>query len=187
VWETRDLTLVIILAVVSFIYTLIIGQLGNLVTGIVGFNYLFAIGHMFFISFGFLMYEGKRWRLFLQCALVALLTLTTYLSGVPFDLLSKIPILLTAFIADLGFNSIYQFFTKRNRLKWLSLLLCFCFLLMLLFFNSLNMYLFYSPQTLSAYLSVYALLLPVSIIETALGGLLGFEIYKKTKKGLVIK
>ena len=98
-WNSRDLALVIILAVVSFIYTIFVGQLGNLITGIQGFNYLFIVGHAIFISFGFLMYEGRRWRLLLQGVLAALLTLTTYLSGAPFDVLSKMPMIATSFLA----------------------------------------------------------------------------------------
>ena len=62
--KSRDITLVILLAVVSFVYTVFVGQLGNLLTGIQGLNYLVIIGHMIFISYGFLMYEGRRWRLF---------------------------------------------------------------------------------------------------------------------------
>ena len=98
--KSRDIALVILLAVVSFVYTVFVGQLGNLLTGIQGLNYLVIIGHMIFISFGFLMYEGRRWRLFLQGVLAALLTLTTFLSGAPFDPLSKIPMIATSFFGD---------------------------------------------------------------------------------------
>jgi len=181
-WESRDLALVTILAVVSFIYTQFVGQLGNLITGIQGFNYLFIVGHMLFISFGFLFYEGRRWRLLLQGVLVALLTLTTYLSGAPFDIVSKIPILLTSFFGDLIFNSLYTVFKKRNRLMWLAILVVIGYMLMLLVFVSLNMFLFYPPQALSIHLNVYALLLPVTIIETVIGGYLGYEIYRRVKK-----
>ena len=114
-WRSRDLSLVILLAVVSFVYTVFVGQLGNLLTGIQGLNYLFIIGHMIFISFGFLMYEGRRWRLFLQGVLAALLTLTTALSGAPFDPLSKIPMIAVSFLADLIFNSLYGFFKNKNK------------------------------------------------------------------------
>jgi hypothetical protein len=137
---------------------------------------------MIFISFGFLIYEGKRWRVLLQSALVALLTFSTYLSGVPFDLVSKIPILLTAFFGDLIFNTFYPFFKKRNMLKWLSIIFSFAFLFMLFLFNTMNIYIFCPPQFLNTFISLYALLLPVTLIETALGGWIGFEIYKRIER-----
>lgn len=185
-WESRDLTLVIILAVVSFIYTTFVGQLGNLITGIQGLNYLFIVGHAIFISFGFLMYEGRRWRLLLQGILAALLTLTTYLSGAPFDPLSKIPMIVTSFFGDLIFNSIYNFFKKRNRLIWSAILVALGYVLMLPVFVTLNMYLFYPPQALTMYINVYLLLLPVTIVETIVGAVIGNMIYRRVRKEKVL-
>jgi hypothetical protein len=180
--HSRDLTLVIILAVVSFIYTTFVGQLGNLLTGIQGLNYLFIIGHMIFISFGFLMYEGRRWRLFLQGVLAALLTLTTFLSGSPFDPLSKIPMIATSFFGDLIFNSFYGFFKDRKKLVWLAMIVVLGYAFMLPIFVTINMSLFYNPQVLNLYLSVYLLLLPVTIVETIIGALIGTLIYKRINK-----
>ncbi len=180
-WGTRDLTLVILLAVVSFIYTQLIGQLGNLVTGIQGFNYFFIIGHMIFVSFGFLIYGGRRWRLLLQGILAALLTLTTFLSGAPFDIVSKIPMILTSFFGDLIFNSFYSRFENQNKLNWLALLVVIGYMLILPVFVSLNMFLFYPPQALNSYISVYVLLFPVTLIETIIGGYIGYQIYRRVK------
>ena len=185
-WESRDLALVIILAVVSFIYTTFVGQMGNLITGIQGLNYLFIVGHMIFISFGFLMYEGRRWRLFLQGVLAALLTLTTYLSGAPFDPLSKMPMIATSFFGDLIFNSLYTFFKKRNKLPWLAILVVIGYMLMLPVFVTLDMTLFYPPKALNMYLSVYFLLLPVTIVETIAGALIGIMIYRRVRKEKVL-
>ena len=181
-WHSRDLTLVILLAVVSFVYTIFVGQLGNLLTGIQGLNYLFIIGHMIFISFGFLMYEGRRWRLFLQGVLAALLTLTTALSGAPFDPLSKIPMIAVSFFADLIFNSFYGFFKNKNKLIWLAIIVVLGYAFILPVFVIVNMTLFYTPQILNMYLSVYLLLLPVTIVETIMGGLIGTLIYKRVNK-----
>jgi hypothetical protein len=186
-WESRDLTLVIIIAVVSFVYTTFVGQLGNLITGIQGLNYLFIVGHMIFISFGFLMYEGRRWRLFLQGVLAALLTLTTYLSGAPFDPLSKMPMIVTSFFGDLIFNSLYTFFKERNKLLWLAILLVIGYMLMLPVFVALNMYLFYPPQALTMYINVYLLLLPVTIVETIVGAIIGTMIYRRVRKESGVK
>lgn len=177
--KSRDLTLVVLLAVVSFIYTLFVGQLGNMLTGIQGLNYLVIIGHMIFISFGFLMYEGRRWRLFLQGFLAAVLTLTTFLSGAPFDPLSKIPMIATSFVGDLVFNSFYGFFRDRNKLILLAILVVLGYAFMLPVFVTINMSLFYPPQVLALYLNVYLLLLPVTITETIIGALIGHLIYKR--------
>jgi len=166
----------------SFIYTVAAGQLGHLVTGIIWFNYLFTVGHMIFISFGFLTYGGRRWRLLLQGVLVALLTLSTYLSGVPFDLVSKIPMIITSFFADLIFNTFYPFFKKRNWLNWLSIIFSFSFVLLSFLFNTLNISIFCPPESLSAFVSLYSFLLPFTLIETALGGWFGFEIYKRLER-----
>lgn len=185
-WKSRDITLVIIIAVLSFIYTMFVGQLGNLITGIQGLNYLFIVGHAIFISFGFLMYEGRRWRLLLQGTLAALLTLTTALSGAPFDVVSKIPMILTSFFGDLIFNSFYTFFKKRNRLDWLAIFVALGYVLILPFFVALNMSIFYTPQALTLYISVYVLLLPVTIVETIVGGYIGNMIYKRVSKEKVI-
>jgi len=159
----------------------LIGQLGNLITGIQGFNYFFIIGHMIFVSFGFLIYGGKRWRLLLQGILAALLTLTTFLSGVPFDIVSKIPMILTSLFGDLIFNSFYSQFENPNKLNWLALLVVIGYMLMLPVFVSLNMFLFYPPQALNSYISVYVLLFPVTLIETIIGGLIGYQIFKRVK------
>lgn len=180
-WESRDLALVTILAVVSFVYSLFVGQLGNLITGIQGFNYLFIVGHAVFISFGFLIYEGRRWRLLLQGIVGAFLTLATALSGTPFDPISKIPMILNSFFGDLIFNSLYSLFEKRNKLVLLAIIVALGFVLIMPLYVSLNMYLFYLPQALNMYLSVYLMLLPVTLVETVIGGYLGFRIYERVK------
>ena len=136
---------------------------------------------MIFVSFGFLIYGGKRWRLLLQGILAALLTLTTFLSGVPFDIVSKIPMILTSLFGDLIFNSFYSQFENPNKLNWLALLVVIGYMLMLPVFVSLNMFLFYPPQALNSYISVYVLLFPVTLIETIIGGLIGYQIFKRVK------
>ena len=180
-WPSGDLAFVIIIAVATFVYSTLIGQLGNLITGIHGFNYLFIIGHAIFLSFGFLIYEGRRWRLLLQGIVGAFLTLATALSGTPFDPISKIPMILNSFFGDLIFNSLYSLFKKRNKLVWLAIIVALGFVLMMPLYVSLNMFLFYPLQALSMYISVYLLLFPVTIVETVIGGYLGFRIYERVK------
>lgn len=185
-WESRDLALVIILAVVSFVYSLFVGQLGNLFTGILGLNFLFFVGHAIFICFGFLMYEGRRWRFFLQTILVALLTLPTHQSGAPFDVLARIPMIAISFFTDLIFNSVYIFFKKRNRLIWWAILIAVGWLLMIPLFVILNMLIFYPPEVLTMWVNVFLSLFPVTLIEMIIGAYIANKIYGRVRKEKVV-
>jgi len=109
-------------------------------------------------------------------------TTATFLSGSPFDPLSKIPMIATSFFGDLIFNSFYGFFRDRNKLVWLAIIVVLGYAFMLPFFVTINMSLFYNPQVLNLYLSVYVLLLPVTIVETIIGALIGTLIYKRINK-----
>jgi hypothetical protein len=182
VWSSKDLSLVIFLSVVSFIYTLSIGQLGTLITGIVGLNYFFVVGHAIFISFGLLMYEGRRWRFSLQGAIVGLLFIPTFAAGTPFDVLARMPVLITNLFVDLILNSTYSTFQKSNKLSWWGILGATFAIFLLPFFTVLNMYLFYPPEMLESFVYVVTLLLPVILIEAFIGGYLGFKIYYRLKK-----
>lgn len=181
-WESRDIALIIVLAVSSFIYSFFVGQLGNLITGILGLNYLFVFGHAIFISFGFLIYEGRRWRFLLQSILVVLLTLPTHQSGAPYDVLARMPLIIGAFFSDLIFNSIYKTFRKHNKLIWWAIIVAVVFLLIIPFFIALNMLLFYAPEVFTLYVNVYLLLFPVTMIEAIIGGFIGYRIYERIKK-----
>ena len=180
-WSSKDISLIIFLAVVSFIYSLSIGQLGNLITGIIGLNYLFIAGHGIFISFGLLMYEGRRWRLFLQGAIVGLLFIPTFAAGTPFDVIARVPVFVGNFFADAILNSIYNRFKKSDKLMWWGMLGAMTAILLLPFFTIINMYLFYPPQLLESFVYVVTLLFPVILIESAFGGYIGFKIYCRIK------
>ena len=180
-WSSKDISLIIFLSVISFIYSLLIGQLGNLITGIVGLNYLFVIGHGIFISFGMLMYEGRRWRYFLQGAIVGLLFIPTFAAGTPFDVLARVPMFIGNFFADIIVNSIYSRFRNSNKLMWWAMLGAITAILLLPFFTIINMYLFYPPQFLESFVYVVTLLLPVILIESAIGSYIGFRIYCRIK------
>jgi len=185
-WESRDLTLVIIISVVSFVYSALVSQLPNLITGVPGFNYLFIFGHGIFISFGLLMYEGRRWRFLLQNILVMFLTLPTFQTGAPFDVLARMPIIESSFISDLIFTGIYPLFQKRSRLLWWSIIVTVVFILQSAILISLNMFLFYSSEVLSSFVSVYMMLLPLIIAEAAFGALIGYRAWRKLQKTTII-
>ena len=181
-WSSRDIALVIILSVASFVYTIFVGQLGNMLTGILGLNYFFAIGHAVIISLSFLIYQGRRWRFFLQTVLVAFLTLPTFMTGQPFDVLSKWPSIAGAFFVDLIFNSAYSSFIKRKQFFLWSFLSVFAFFLIAPLFAAVNMFLFYPPQVFTTYISVYFLLFPVTIVELLVGSFLGKQTYTRINK-----
>jgi len=184
VWNSRDLALVILLAVVSFIYSAFIGQLGAMVTGILGFNYFFMIGHAIFISFGFLIYEGRRWRFLLQSILVAFLTLPTFQSGAPFDVLARMPMIIGAFFSDLIFNSFYRLFQRREKLVWWAILVAVLFLIITPIFMALTRFIFYPPEAFALYVNVYLLLFPVTMAEAILGGYISYKLFIRIKKPL---
>ena len=181
-WKSRDLARVIILAVASFIYTVFVGQLGNMITGILGLNYIFIFGHTILISLSFLIYQGRRWRFLLQSVLVAFLTLPTYMTGIPFDILSKWPAIAGSFFADSIFNSVFFVFSKHKRLLLWAFLAAFGFLLITPFFAALNMFLFYPPQVFTTYVTVYFLLFPVTIVEIIIGSFIGYKVYFRIDK-----
>ena len=181
-WESRDLTLVIFLSVVSYIYALLIGQLAHLITGILGLDYFFIIGHAIFISFGLLIYEGRRWRYFLQSVIVALLFIPTFAAGTPFDVLARMPIIFASLLVDLIFNTIHGIFKKGNKLVWWAILGTISALILLPFFTAVNMYIFYPSELMTLYVNVVTLLLPVIIIESIAGGCLGYKIYERITK-----
>jgi hypothetical protein len=186
-WESRDIALVIILAVTSFIYTVFLGQLGNLFTGILGFNYLFIIGHAIIISFSFLIYEGRRWRFLLQSMIVALLTLPTFQSGAPFDLLARAPMIIGSFFADAIFNSLYPYFCLRNKVVLWAILVPVAFLLITPLTMAANLFLFYTSEAFILYVNVFLLLLPVTMTEAIIGGFVGYKIFKRIPDGKLLK
>ena len=183
-WSSRDLALVLVLAVASFVYTALIGQLGNMITGILGFNYFFVIGHAIIISLSFLLYQGRRWRFFLQTVIVALLTLPTFMTGQPFDVLSKWPAIAGGFLVDLIFNSLYSSFIKRKQSLLWALLSVLAFFLITPLLAAVNIFLFYFPQVFTTYVSVYLMLFPVTIIELFFGCFIGKQIYTRINKPL---
>ncbi len=186
-WESRDIALVIILAVTSFIYTVFLGQLGNLFTGILGFNYLFIIGHAIIISFSFLIYEGRRWRFLLQSMIVALLTLPTFQSGAPFDLLARAPMIIGSFFADAIFNSLYPYFCLKNKVVLWAILVPVAFLIITPLTMAVNLFLFYTSEAFLLYVNVFLLLLPVTMTEAIIGGFVGYKIFKRISDGKLLK
>ena len=182
VWSSKDLTLIIILAATSFVYSMLLVQLPNLITGIVGLNYFFMVGHGIIISLSLLIYNGRRWRFAFQSTLLGLLLIPTFSMGSPFDVLARIPMILAGFLGDLIFNSFHQIFKTNNKLMWWSIFAALFSILLNLTLTFLNMYLFYPPEVLTSFVAVITLLSPVVIIESVIGGYIGYNVFERIKE-----
>ncbi|MFZ7138782.1 MAG: hypothetical protein ACOWW1_10250 [archaeon] len=177
--QTRDLTTIIIMAVLQFIITALIAQMGTLITGIPGTNFLFTILLTIPITFSSLIFEGRRWRMFLQLTLFAVLIIPTRLGGAPFDVPSRLGTVAAGFLLDLFANSIYKTFKERDKLMWWSVLNGTIVYLLIPFFSIITKILFATPEAVESFLGVLSLLLPVIVAEAAMGGYIGYKIYKR--------
>jgi len=169
------------MAVLGFASSLLVVQIGRMLTGIPGINYAFTIVLAIETSFSLLMYEGRRWRFFLQMTLFAILIIPTNLGGPPFDILARINMIINAFLCDLAFNSIYRTFQKRNKLVWWVIIAMVTYWVLNPFISILIKPLFYPPEYIETLISVVSLLLPVIIIESIAGGYFGHKIYRRLK------
>ena len=180
--QTRDLTTIIVMAVLQLVLTVLIAQMGTLITGIPGTNFLFTIILAIPITFSLLTYEGRRWRIFMQLALFILLALPTRLGGPAFDPISRLGSLATAFLIDLLANSFYGVFKKRDKLLWWAVLVSGVYWAMIPFFSTVTKILFYTPDVVEKFIDVVSVLLPVIIGEALAGGYIGYQIYKRQMK-----
>lgn len=181
-WNSKDIALILLLAVLSFVYSILIAQLPTLIVGVVGLNYIFIFGYGIFISLSFLIYKGKRWRFGFQTALLALLMIPTFAMGTPFDVLARLPLVIVGFLSDFIFNSIYDYFCTKKRLKYWAILATLFTIGINPFLAVLNMVLFYPPIVLGSFIQVVSLLSPVIVIEALIGGYIGFVLFNKVKK-----
>lgn len=181
-WTSKDIGYVIFMTVLGIVSTALVVQMATLVSGIQGANYIFTIIMALQTSFSLLLYEGKRWRLFVQNVLLTLLIMPLYLGGPPFSI-TKIQLIATAFVVDLLFNSFYKTFRNWNKLKLWSVSCTLVFYGIMPFFSLLIRTLFYSPEAVALYVNVILLLSPVIIIESIAGGYIGHQIYLRLKKG----
>jgi hypothetical protein len=181
-WKSKDLTLIIVFAVLGLAYTVFVAQMGYLITGISGVNFLFIIGYAIFISSQLLMYEGRKWRFLVSTILFALLIIPTHFAGTPYNILPRIPIVVNAFFTDLIFNNAYGFFESRNKLFWWTILVSLEYNVTSPFLSIVLYYLFYPPEFVAAFINVVLLMLPVIIIESIAGGYLGYKVYERVEK-----
>jgi hypothetical protein len=161
--------------------------MGMLFTGIPGINYFFSIGIALWICTSFLIFEGRRWRLFLTVFIFILLTFPVYVMGVPYDVSARIPGILNALLADIIFNSFYLSSKKKNRLLHWTVIAGILFLLQDIIIRVLMYPIFYSIEYVMTFLNVTLWLLPVILIEGLVGAYLGFKIYQVIKDLTITK
>jgi hypothetical protein len=163
------------------VYTVFVAQMATLMTGIWGLGYFFIGGHAIFISAQLLLYEGRRWRFSISTILLVLLTIYTYFIGPPYDILARVPLIINSIIGDLLFNSIYGFFKSRNKLLLLTIPFSLIFHSVNQLFTFLYYYLLHTPQALFCFISLMSFMFPVIIIESLVGGYLGYKVYERVK------
>ena len=181
-WNSKELALAIILAVTGFIYTLVVFQLGFLITGIPGSNYLFLIGQVIWITLAFLLFNGKRWRLTLSITIFGILTLPTAAMGAPYNILPRIPLILNALQSDIIMNTFYSSFKQSKRMIWFILLFAIEHFLVDGLLRIITYPYFYSIEYQSIFVGVFTLMLPVIIIESLLGAYIAYQIYLRITK-----
>jgi hypothetical protein len=180
--NTRDLALIIFFAVLNFIFMAVIGQVANSITGIPGIGYAFIIFYSIIASVAWLMYEGRRWRIFAQGLLfnsLAVLFIPSRRSP------TVIGAILNVLIVDLIFDSVYGFFEKKNKLLWWIILLQVFFWAIAPLWDVLFLSLFVYPleSVLKVwFIPIMSLMLPVMMIEAVAGGYMGYKIYRRVGK-----
>lgn len=169
------------MAVLQFVISISIVQMAKVITGIRGANYLFTILLAIPIGFSLLMYGGRRWRFLIQMSIFTLLIIPTNLGGTPFDPVSRMGGIATAFLTDLFANSGYGTFKKSNKLFWWSIVFVVAYWILNPFFSMVVKQLFYTPELVKKFVEVVIVLLPVIIVEAVIGGYIGYKIYGRIK------
>jgi hypothetical protein len=177
--KTRDLTAIIIMAVLQVVVAALVSYMGTLSTGIAGSSFMFTILLAIPISFSLLIYEGRRWRIFTQLALFTLLAMPTTIGGTPFDPIPRLSSLATAFLIDLTANSLYGYFKKHKKLLLWSMLTSTIYWILTPFLKMVVSSFIYTPEYVERFTSVVLFLLPIIIAEAIMGGYFGYQIYKR--------
>jgi len=178
-WSSRDVALIIITAVVVFVFSVFVFQMASMITGIQGMNFIFTFGMATFISLTFLLFEGRRWRFFFHNTLVMLLILPTSLGGTPYDIFPRLVIILAGIPADLVLNSLYKFFKKNNRLVWWSILTTTFFVPLVNVFQISLFPLYFPSEFVATYTNIIIIMIPWIIGGAIVGGFLGYKLYRR--------
>ena len=177
--NSKDLALIVMFSVLSFVFNVLIGQLPSLITGFGGMSYIFTIIYSIIQSVAYLMYGGRRWRILAQALLLNLL----YFLFIPMWILPVAMATITnMFIVDLIFNSLHGKFKRYNRLfRWILGLQLFSWIthsFIVLPFLSL----FIPMAAVIAYFNILIVMVPIIVIEAIVGSYIGYKIFQRVKK-----
>lgn len=181
---TKDLTRAILFSVILFVTHSWVGQIPILITGIPGIGYTLIIINIVIYSVAGLLFEGRRWRIFFMTGIIVALTLPLYLGGRPYDIISRLPILISAFFFDLIFNSVYKMFEIKKHLDlWIICGVTFNFMASTLLAVPVNL-IFYTPEVVQILFDTTSIFLPIILIESIIGGYIGYKIFSRIKTSL---
>jgi hypothetical protein len=180
--KSRDVALIIMFTVLNLVLMMLIVQVPELITGIPAIGYTFIIFYAITLSVAYLLYEGRRWRIFTQGLLfnsIALLLVRIYTPT------AAIVSILTSFIIDVVFNSYYGFFKRKNKLRWWVILSQVYSWTTQPIWTLLFVALFIAPFEAvfrNWFIPIILVMLPVIIIEAIVGGYIGYKIYRRVEK-----
>ena len=167
-------------AILVFVVRLLIDR-GIGMIDIPGIGYILSVFFSIIYSLAFLMYKGRRWRLFSQ----ALLSTFLYLIFINSTFRpTEIAALLNIFTADIVFNSLYGSFERKNKLLWVTNIFQVYYgtiqTLLLLVFYSILFYPFDAFLN-NWFIPIISAMLPILILEGLAGGFIGYQIYRRVK------
>ncbi|PVX23108.1 MAG: hypothetical protein CW691_11605 [Candidatus Bathyarchaeum sp.] len=184
--DSKDICLIVVMANIGFFTTLLFGQMARVVTGVPGSNYVFIILLTIQTSFSFQIYEGRRWRVFIQGVIFTILIIPLNFGGTPYNVISKMNYVITPLICDVIFNSLYGIFRRYNKLFLWGVLTTVVFWALNPFLGALTAYVVQPIEYVMAFLNVVLLLLPLIIIESVVGGYIGYKIYLRVKRDVLL-
>ena len=181
-WNSKEIGLIIIFSVLNFVYTALVGQMAWFISGVPGTNLLLIIGGVVINSVALLYFKGRRWRFAIYQILFAMLSIPTFFLGVPFDVVSRLPLVIAGLVTDVFLNGVYHFFAKKKILKlWVIIDMNVYFLITplisLIYFSVL-----YEPGYVSFFVNNVIILIPIIIAESTIGAVIGYNIYERLKK-----
>ncbi len=179
--NSGDLTLIIMFAILGFVFMILIGQVPNLITGIPGITYVFTVVFSILQTVTWLKYEGRRWRIFAQGLLFSLLALSFVPPWGPPQAMATI---LNMLIVDLVFNSVYGFFERKKMLYQWSIFGQVYYWTTHSFWIVLLSSLFVPLKKVleNWFIPIMSVMLPIIIIEAVAGSYIGYQIYKRVEK-----
>jgi hypothetical protein len=180
-FTSKDIGLIIFLAVLHFVVTLSVGQLARTITGIPGISYIFTIFHAIITAFSISLYNGTRWRFLFQMTLYTFLIVPTSIGGVPFDIVTKSGLIFNALVVDMSMMGVYELF-KEKKLLWVMIAITLFWMLNPIFGIAIKSIILFPPDYITKLISTVTLLYPVIIVESIIGAWIGYTLYKRVTK-----